>query len=160
MTEEEENRLIIADSIWGLSGLTLVASGYFRVVEFGKGWEFYSHEPIFWLKMTLLGVVGAASFFPTTTIIKRAVEKKNNGSIAPMSPELANRMTSVINAEILAFLSIPFAATLMSRGVLYNDDFQWQTSAAAAFLLSSGLGFKYVREALGWEEQAPAATEE
>ena len=35
-------------------------------------------------------------------------------------------MTSVITAELLAFLSIPLAATLMSRGVGYADWLPWQ----------------------------------
>ena len=36
-------------------------TGYLRATQFGKGWEFYAHEPIFWLKLTLLAVAGAAS---------------------------------------------------------------------------------------------------
>ena len=39
-------------------------------------------------------------------------------------------MTSVITAELLAFLSIPLAATLMSRGVGYADWLPWQARAA------------------------------
>lgn len=152
MSEEEENFLTIADSIWGITGLTLVISGYYRAVEYGKGWEFYSHEPIFWLKLVLLSVVGGASFFPTTTIIKRAIEKNNKGSIEPMSEELANRMKSVINAEISGFLSIPLTATLMSRGVFYMDSFPWQAGAAVVVAALGGVGFKYVKEALDWKE--------
>ena len=35
-------------------------------------------------------------------------------------------MTSVLNAELLAFFSIPLAATLMSRGVGYANWLPWQ----------------------------------
>ena len=47
-------------------------------------------RPIFWVKMTLLAVAGAASFFPTTIIIQRAIEQKKLGDtpIAPMSRKL------------------------------------------------------------------------
>ena len=36
----------------------------------------------------------------------------------PLSPALIKRMTSIVNAELLGVLSIPFVATLMARGVL------------------------------------------
>ena len=41
--------------------------------------------------MTLLAVAGAASFFPTTIIIQRAIEQQKLGDtpIAPMSEKLA-----------------------------------------------------------------------
>jgi len=152
MSEEEENRITIADSVWGVSGVGVAISGYYRATQFEKGWEFYSHEPLFWFKMTLLAVLGASSLFPTVTIIKRAVEKKNAGSVAPVSEALAARMTSVINAELLAILSIPFVATLMARGIGYMDDFPWQAGAGVTGLTLVGLSVKYVKEALDWEE--------
>ena len=61
-------------------------------------------------------------------------------------------MTSVITAELLAFLSIPLAATLMSRGVGYADWLPWQAPAAVVALALGGLGFKYVKEALEWTD--------
>ena len=80
------------------------------------------------MKLTLLAIAGAASFFPTTIIVQRAVEQRKLGDapIAPMSEKLAARMTSILNAELLAFLSIPLAATLMSRGVGYAEWLPWQ----------------------------------
>jgi len=45
--------------------------------------------------MTLLAVAGAASFFPTTIIIKRAIEQQKLGDtpIAPMSEKLAGLLS-------------------------------------------------------------------
>lgn len=82
-------------------------TGYLRATQFGKGWEFYAHEPIFWLKLTLLAVAGAASpllsslpraslqradcsagaasFFPTAIIIQRALRQRDAGFGAPRS---------------------------------------------------------------------------
>jgi len=154
MTIAEEKVLAIADSIYGIGGLLLVVTGYLRVTQYGKGWMFYQHEPIFWLKLTLLSVAGAASFFPTIKIIQRSVEQRNKGDepITPMSEKLASRMTSIINAELLALLSIPLTATLMSRGVGYAEWLPWQAGAAFPALALGGLGFKYVKEALDWTE--------
>ena len=44
-------------------------------------------------------------------------QQNQDVAIAPMSEELAARMTSIINAELLAIASIPLSAALMARGV-------------------------------------------
>lgn len=163
MSMEEEKRMAIADAVYGLSGLLVVVTGYLRVTAYGKGWEFYSHEPIFWVKLLLVAVAGASSFFPTIKIIQRSVEQNQAGDtpIAPMSEKLAKRMTSIINAELLAIASIPLTATLMSRGVGYADWLPWQAGAAPAALALGGLGFKYVKEALDWtEDEVPGPASE
>ena len=50
--------MAIADAVYGLAGALVVYTGYLRVTAYGKGWEFYQHEPIFWFKMALLAVMG------------------------------------------------------------------------------------------------------
>lgn len=160
MSAEEESKMQIVDAVYGVAGLLTVVTGYLRVTEYGKGWEFYQHEPIFWLKVTLVSITGAASFFVTAMIIKRAVARKENGGqLAPMSEKLAARMTSVINAQLLAVGAIPLSAALMARGVGYADWLPWQAGAAPAALALFGLGAKYIKEALEWteDEQAVAA---
>ena len=154
MSMEEEKTMAIADAVYGLAGLGVVVTGYLRVTQFGKGWEFYQHEPIFWLKLTLIAIAGAASFFPTVIIFKRSVEQQQNQdvAIAPMSEELAARMTSIINAELLAIASIPLSAALMARGVGYAPWLSWPIGATPAILALLGLGYKYAREALEWQE--------
>ena len=102
MTKEEEERIALADIIYGGAGLLVLVTGYLRVTQYGKGWEFYSHEPLFWLKMVLVAVMGAASFFPTTKIIQRSVAMRGDNPPAPMTEKLASRMTSIINAELRA----------------------------------------------------------
>jgi len=152
MTEEEFDVVTTADSVYGIAGLLILVTGYLRVTEYGKGWEFYQHEPIFWVKMTLLAVMGASSFFPTIKIIQRAVAKRNGGDVPPMSSELIARMTQIINAELLAVASIPLTATLMSRGVWYTPELPWFVGAVPVVGALGGLGFKYVKEALDWKE--------
>ncbi|GMH61560.1 hypothetical protein TL16_g03282, partial [Triparma laevis f. inornata] len=157
MNESDFDTAANADILYGISGTVVLVSGYFRATEFGKGWEFYAHEPIFWVKMLLFSVMGAASFFPTTKIIQRAITKKNAQDAGeelpnPWSPALIKRLTSIINAELLAVSSIPLAATLMSRGVGYAENFPWYAGAAPSFLVVGGLGYKYIKEALDWKE--------
>jgi uncharacterized membrane protein len=155
MTEADFDMVTTADIVYGMSGLLLTVTGYLRVTQYGKGWEFYQHEPIFWLKLVLLSVLGAASFFPTTKFIQLSVAKRNSAlPYTPMSPKLVQRMTSIINAELLAVASIPLTASLMARGVGYVEWFPWQAGAATVALTTGGLGYKYIKEALDWEEEA------
>ena len=156
MPDEEEDRLAIADTMLGLSGALLAYTGYIpATADWGKGFDYYAHEPIFWLKIFFVAIFGAVSFFPTTKIIQRSVAKRN-GNLVPMSEELAARMTSLINAELLMVGSIPLTASLMARGVGYMPNFPWQVGAGATVAALGGLGFKYVKEALDWKEPAAA----
>jgi putative membrane protein len=154
MSQDDQVLLSSVDIAYGISGLTLAISGYYRAVSYGKGFEFYAHEPVFWLKIALVGILGALSFFPTTKIIQRSIMARNDadGQYPEMSEALASRMQSVLNAELTALASIPLSATIMSRGIGYNDSFPWPVEAAGAALLFVGLGYKYVKEALDFED--------
>lgn len=161
MSEDDFDTVANADIVYGVSGLLLTFTGYLRATMYGKGWEFYAHEPIFWLKLVLLAITGSASFFPTIKIVQRAVAKKQaEGSIAPMSDKLIARMTQVINAELLAVIGIPLSATLMARGVGYADWLPWQLGAAPVALAFGGFGYKYVKEALDWSDEVEGPTKE
>ena len=47
MDEASFDLLATADIAYGLSGLLILVSGYFRATQYAKGWEFYAHEPLF-----------------------------------------------------------------------------------------------------------------
>ena len=151
MSEESFDLLATADIVYGLSGLLILVSGYFRATAYAKGWEFYAHEPLFWVKMSLLAVVGSASYFPTIKIVQRAVAKQK-GDVPPLSPALVKRMTSIVNAELLGVLSIPFVATLMARGVFYVDGFPWFVGALPVAGCAGFFGYRYATEALDWAD--------
>ena len=151
MSEESFDLLATADIVYGLSGLLILVSGYFRATAYAKGWEFYAHEPLFWVKMSLLAVVGSASYFPTIKIVQRAVAKQK-GDVPPLSPALVKRMTSIVNAELLGVLSIPFVATLMARGVFYVDGFPWFVGALPVVGCAGFFGYRYATEALDWAD--------
>jgi len=158
MTIDEEKLLGVADIMTGVAGTALLISGYYRATAYGKGWDFYSHEPIFWLKMTFLGIFGALSLFPTITIIQRTVKIQQEGSIEPMSEALAKRMTQILNAELSALALIPLTACFMARGVGYINDFPTQIVGPGVFaVVTGGAVFKYVKDALAWKEPGSTA---
>lgn len=155
MSKETEKGVVIADALYGINALFLFASGYLRVIDYGKGWEFYSHEPMFWLKISAASLLAGLSAFPTLTLIRRGVPIFQGRDVEPMSESLAKRMKQVINAEISAILTIPLLATLMARGVSYNNEFPWQAGAAFVTLVFVGSGFLYAKQALSWKEDVP-----
>lgn len=153
MTVEEEKAFGAYDIGLGLFGTTLLVSGYYRAVEYGKGWDFYSHEPVFWLKMAGVGVFGGLSLFNTIITIKRNVAIQQGNELEPMSEKLASRTKSILNAELSALALIPLSATFMSRGVGYVNDFPTQIVGPVGFgVVTAAAVFKYVKEALDWEE--------
>jgi uncharacterized membrane protein len=151
MSGEDEDLVAAADIAYGLFGVSLVYTGYLRLTQYEKGWLFYQNEPLFWLKIAFVGILGAASFFNTTTIIKRAVAKRN-GELEPLGDALAKRMVQICNAEIVALGVIPLTATLMARGVGYTDSIPWIGEASFAAVVSAGLSYKYIKEALTFED--------
>ena len=152
MTPEEEEKLGFADIGLGVWGALIAYTGNLRTCETEKGFDFYSHEPLFWLKIAFVGVFGVSSFFNTVTIIKRTVEYKKDGKFEPMGDKLSKRMIQICNAELVAIAIIPLVATFMARGVGYSQDIPWQVEAGLAALVFGGLSFKYVKEALTFED--------
>mmetsp|Transcript_11710 Transcript_11710/g.24962 ORF Transcript_11710/g.24962 Transcript_11710/m.24962 type:complete len:281 (-) Transcript_11710:149-991(-) len=151
MSAEEEDLIAKADTAYGIFGALIAYTGYLRATAYEKGFDFYSHEPLFWLKVSFVGIVGAASFFNTVVIIQRAVGRRN-GEFTPMGEKLSKRMIQICNAEVVGICTIPVTATFMARGVGYSQDFPWQVEAALAALVFGGLSFKYVKEAFSFED--------
>lgn len=156
MSPEEEDFIAAADIGLGIFGALIAYTGYLRIGT-EKGFDFYSHEPLFWLKIAFVGVFGAASFFNTIVIIQRSVAKRN-GDFIPMGEPLSKRMIQICNAELVAIATIPLTATFMARGVAYTEDIPWQAEAALAALVFGGLSFKYVKEALTFEDSTALDT--
>jgi hypothetical protein len=86
------------------------------------------------------------------TFYQRNYARKNDKEVPPLSEKLASRLQQIINAEITAILSIPFVATLMSRGVWYWEDFPWQVGLVLSVAATGGSFFLYGRQALQWKE--------
>lgn len=108
--------LVVTDVVYGIAALALVLSGILRVLQFGRGVEFYTHNPLFWLKVGLFVAAGVVSLYPTFTFILWA-NPLRKGELPQVSEALAARLRWFINIELLAFASIPLLASLMARGV-------------------------------------------
>ena len=113
---QEAISMVFADIIYGIAGVALLVSGIYRVIKFGQGSEFYTHNPIFWIKIIIFALVGSLSLYPTITYVLWAIPLRK-GTLPQVNNNLVSRLRLIINIELLGFASIPFIATLMARGV-------------------------------------------
>jgi putative membrane protein len=96
--------------------VVVLGAGLARAVYFEKGWEFYSANAFFWLKLGAFGITGLLSIYPTLTFMSwRAALRQG---ILPPIPETGfKRITWLLRLEMLCLLIILYAATMMARGV-------------------------------------------
>ena len=113
---QEAISMVVADIIYGIAGIALLVSGIYRVIKFGQGSEFYTENPIFWIKIIVFALVGSLSLYPTITYVLWAIPL-SKGTLPKVTDNLVSRLRLIINIELVGFASIPFLATLMARGV-------------------------------------------
>jgi putative membrane protein len=115
-SRKEAISMVIADVVYGIAGVALLISGIYRVIKFGQGSEFYTHNPIFWTKIVIFALVGSLSLYPTITYILWAIPL-SKGKLPEVTANLVARLRLIINIELFGFSSIPLFASFMARGI-------------------------------------------
>jgi putative membrane protein len=100
------------DLAYLFAALAIVVTGLLRLFTSPKGNAFYTHNPIFWTKMSLFVAVALLSIVPTMHYLGLP----RSGDVAIAERDHA-RIRFFIIAELVLFALIPIAATLMARGV-------------------------------------------
>ncbi|MBD2136562.1 DUF2214 family protein [Anabaena sp. FACHB-1237] len=107
-------KIVIADVVYGISVVSLLATGVLRVLYFGKGADYYLHNPFFYIKLSIFLVVGLLSIYPTISFIKWIKDLQQNQ--APQLEEVKlNRLLWLIRGELIGFVLIPLLAATMAR---------------------------------------------
>ena len=102
-------RLAAIDAVFGLSALTVLSAGLLLWFVVGKPSEFYTHNWIFHIKLSLFAVIGCLSVFPTIFFIRN----RNSVSSEVVVPK---SIVMIVRAELVLLLFIPLCATFMARG--------------------------------------------
>ena len=76
----------------------------------------WSSKNSLWTKIIVFALVGSLSLYPTITYVLWAIPL-SKGNLPQVKENLVSRLRLIINIELVGFASIPFLATLMSRGV-------------------------------------------
>jgi putative membrane protein len=115
MTPAELDRLSKIDAVYGLASVTLLGVGLTLWLSgIGKPSIYYTQNWIFILKISLVGVIGLLSIYPTIFFIKKrgSVEQKI---------KIPSSIFWMLRLELLLLFIIPLLAGLMARGVGFID---------------------------------------
>lgn len=109
-------RLRLVDNWYGIAAGLVIITGLSLLFLDLKGPAFYTHNPVFWTKMTLFVIVALLSIFPTVAYIRWSARETADGTIALQDPEYG-RIRGFLWAEVGVFVFIPLCAALMANGL-------------------------------------------
>lgn len=114
----EARSVLIADDLWGISAVVLLVTGGMRAFGgYEKGTDYYLHQPLFHLKMTLFVLILLLEVAPMITLIKWRIARARGAAIDTGRATLFARISHI---EALLVLLIVVAATGMARGVTFG----------------------------------------
>ena len=107
--------VLIADNLWGISAVVLLITGGMRAFGgYEKGTDYYLHQPLFHLKMTLFVLILLLEIAPMVTLIKWRIALGRGAAIDAGRAKLFARISHI---EAMLVLLMVVAATGMARGV-------------------------------------------
>ena len=113
----ELKRVLLADNLWGLSALTLLITGAMRAFGgYEKASDYYLHQPLFHLKMTLFLLILLMELAPMITLIKWRIASSRG--VAPDAGR-AKLYARISHVEALLLILMMVAATGIARGVIF-----------------------------------------
>ncbi|GLH39231.1 DUF2214 family protein [Pseudomonas moraviensis] len=114
---EDVKRVLLADNLWGLAALTLLVTGGMRAFGgYEKGSDYYLHQPLFHLKMTLFVLILLMELAPMINLIKWRIASSRGAALDTGRARLYARISHV---EALLLVLMMVAATGMARGVIF-----------------------------------------
>ncbi|MEH1868617.1 MAG: DUF2214 family protein [Nostoc sp.] len=112
-------KIVIADTVYGISATVVLVTGILRVIYFGKGTDYYLSNPVFYAKVVVFIVVGLLSLYPTISFIGW-VKSLRQGQAPKLELLKLNRLIWLIRIELVGFTLIPLLAAIMARGIGKN----------------------------------------
>ena len=114
----EAGRVLLADNLWGISALILLVTGGMRAFGgYEKGTDYYLHQPLFHLKMTLFVLILLIELAPMITLVKWRIASARGAALDTGRAKLYARISHV---EALLLVLMVIAATGMARGVTFG----------------------------------------
>lgn len=113
MTGSELGRLAMIDGLYGFAAILLVGAGLtLWLGSYGKPADFYTNNPVFIAKLTIVILVGILSAYPTVFFIQK--RKVKDAQI-----EVPALVIWIVRAELILLAVVPMLAGLMAKGVGY-----------------------------------------
>jgi putative membrane protein len=108
-------RLARVDLIYMGAAMAVLATGFARTYWGAKGFEWYWHQPLLHIKVTLFVIVGLISIAPTRAFIRWRKALDASGAL-PAEAEV-RKVRKLIMVQAHLVMLIPLAAVLLARGV-------------------------------------------
>ncbi len=108
-------RLARVDIIYMGAAMAVLATGFARTYWGAKGFEWYWHQPLLHVKVTLFVIVGLISIAPTRAFIRWRKALDASGAL-PAEAEV-RKVRKLIMVQAHLVMLIPLAAVLLARGV-------------------------------------------
>ncbi|APC14856.1 hypothetical protein BLL42_03625 [Pseudomonas frederiksbergensis] len=110
--------VLLADNFWGISALILLISGGLRAFGgYEKGADYYLHQPLFHLKMTLFVIILLLEIAPMVALIKWRIALSRS---APIDVGRVSLFARISHIEALLIILMVVAATGMARGMTFG----------------------------------------
>lgn len=103
------------DLLYGISAGVLLLIGGMRLSMGAKGIEFYSSNPVFWLKMGLFVLIGLVSIIPTIRFIRWRKAFRQTAALPEGALWESTRKLVMLQLHMLPLVAI--AAAAMARGI-------------------------------------------
>lgn len=116
LTLQQAWRISIADGVYGLAATLVLVTGILRVLFFGKGTDYYLHQPVFWAKVAVFGVVSLLSVVPTVSFIRWIAPLRAQRPPTLSQPQVS-RLQLLIRLELMGVAVIPLLASMMARHI-------------------------------------------
>ena len=114
----EAKRVLLADNLWGIAALILLVTGGMRAFGgFEKGTDYYLHQPLFHLKMTLFVLILLLELAPMIILVKWRIASARGKALDTGRAKLFARISHV---EALLLMLMVIAASGMARGVTFG----------------------------------------
>lgn len=110
-------RLGRVDMLYGMAATLVIVVGFLRAIYGLKGWEYYSANILFWVKVGLFIAVGLLSAPPTIAFLRWNGKLKTNAADLPSPPEVKG-MRKWIHMEFGLLILIPIVAAALARGMM------------------------------------------
>lgn len=112
-------RALLADNGWGLAAAVLLITGLLRAFAgYEKGTDYYLHQPLFHIKMTLFVIILLLEIWPMVALIKWRIALGRGASIDTGRATLFARIS---HPQALLIVLIVVAASGMARGVMFGQ---------------------------------------
>lgn len=109
-------RLQLVDRWYGITAGLVIVTGVSLLLFASPGASFFTHNPVFWLKMALFVTVALISIAPTRAYLRWSSRTLPDGSVALDEAEYAG-VRRLLFVQVAIFLFIPLCATLMANGI-------------------------------------------